>query len=337
MDYSGLLNRPEWTFDETKIDTHLDGKRVLITGAGGSIGSAVARRVSKSKVESVNLVDNSEIALFNLINENSLYCKYSASVLDICSRQMLDLLKTSCPDIIIHAAAFKHVGLMEACPMSAHHNNTVGTVQLARWARDVGVGQFLFVSTDKAVNPTTYMGASKRLAEAWLFTHLRDRVKVCRFGNVLGSSGSLVSIVVRRLIKGEPITITNASMERYFITPNEAVGLLLSSLTMDGCGPFSIDMGDPVYVVNLVQRIADLLGKPLEMNFTSAGAGEKLLEGLVNPGEFKKPTEHLGIFSLDSPSFSNVSIFINSVGSRHIDMVDAANKLEFGIEDYHSI
>lgn len=337
MDYSALLTRPAWTFDEQKIDLHLEGKRVMVTGAGGTIGSAVVRRISQADVEHIKLVDNSEISLFNLLNERSITVPHSAQVLDICSRPMEDLVRSECPDIIVHAAAFKHVGLMESCPMSAYHNNTQGTIKLARSARDCGVGQFLFVSTDKAAKPTNYMGASKRLAEAWLFTHSRDNLKVCRFGNVLGSSGSLVEIVARRLLSDLPVQITDPDMERYFITPDEAVGLLLTSLTLEGCGPFSIEMGSPVNIVELVQRVADQLNKTLDLEFTWVGAGEKLTEDLINPGEVKNPTEHPGIFSLGASSFGNVSRLISSVGTRHEDMVIAANSLEAGTEDYHYV
>lgn len=309
----------------------------MITGAGGSIGSAVARRVCNAEVESVQLVDNSEFALFSLLSERSLTAKHRAHVVDIGSNQMAGLIDSLCPDIIIHTAAFKHVGLMEGSPMSAYYNNTLATVRLARQARHKGVGQFLFVSTDKAVKATNYMGASKRLAEAWLLTHLRDIVKVCRFGNVLGSSGSLVEIVFNRLHAGLPITITDPSMERYFITPQEAVGLLLTSLTMDGSGPFTIEMGSPVKVMELVKRVADVLVLPLEFELSWIGAGEKITEELINTGEERKSTEHPGIFSLGAPSFGNVSRMINDVGTRHVDMVDAANRLVPGNEDYHTI
>ena len=337
MDYSALLTRPEWTFDEIAIDKHLYGKRVLITGAGGSIGSAVARRVSYANVESISLVDHSEIALFNLLGEQSITAPHRAWIVDIASRQMFGLIETVCPDIIIHAAAHKHVGLMEACPESAYQNNTIGTIKLARCAKEKGVGQFLFVSTDKAVNPSNYMGASKRLAEAWLFTQAREFAKVCRFGNVLGSSGSLVEIVTKKLFSGQPVQITDFDMQRYFITPNEAVGLLLSSLTLDGCGPFTIDMGLPIKVVDLVKRLAAKLDKFLEIESSQTGAGEKINEELVNPKEEVTVTKYPGICSLNSPGFRNATNLINSVGTRHIDMIDATRKLDIGAEDMFAI
>lgn len=329
MDYSALLNRPEWTFDETRIDKHLEGKRVLVTGAAGSIGSAVAKRVAKADVDFLGLVDISENAMFNLLSGWKIPVKHEVDVCQAFDGQI------DCwyPDIIIHAAAYKHVGLMNSCPRSAYHNNVLSTIRFARAARQKGVGQFLFVSTDKAVKPSNYMGASKRLAEAWLFTHARDFLKVCRFGNVLGSSGSLVEIVSRQLHAGLPVKITSPDMERYFITPDEAVGLLLSSLTFGGCGPFTIDMGDPVKIIDLVQRISELLGLPLEMDLSNPVAGEKLSEELINPGEVRKETNHLGIFSLGASSFGNITRNIQSVGSRHFDMVDAANSLEAGQED----
>lgn len=337
LDYSGLLDRAEWRFQETKIDEHLAGKRVLITGAGGSIGSAVSRRVARADVESLKLVDNSEIALFRLMNSGSISSAHSFQAMDAFSCQMERLLKTWAPDIIIHTAAFKHVGLMESSPESAYHNNTIGTVKLGRWAKENGVGQFLFVSTDKAVSPTTYMGASKRLAEAWLLTQARDITKVCRFGNVLGSSGSLVEIVVDNLTRGQPVTLTDPNMERYFITPDEAVGLILSSAQFDGSGPFTIEMGQPIGIPKLIQKIANQLNLEPEIEMGFPGTGEKLSEQLFNVGEDRKVTPHPGIFSLGSPSFGNVSHLIQSVGNHHIDMIEAAHQLAFGSEDYSFI
>lgn len=333
LGYSELLDRQEWKFDEQKIDAHLEGKRVLITGAGGSIGSAVARRVAKADIDMLKLVDNSEIALFRLMKEGSIPSAHSFQAMDAFSGQMNRLIQTWAPDIIIHTAAFKHVGFMESSPESAYNNNTIGTVNLGRWARDCGVGQFLFISTDKAVSPTCYMGASKRLAEAWLLTHARDMTKVCRFGNVLGSSGSLVEIVVNNLTQGEPVTLTNPNMERYFITPSEAVGLILSAAQFEGSGPFTIEMGQPINILKLIHRIANQLDRPLEVEMGFPGAGEKLTEQLLNPGEERSITPHTGIFSLGSLAFANVSHLIQSVGNHHIDMIDAANRLVFGAED----
>lgn len=333
MDYSALLTRPEWTFNEKVIDEHLAGKRVLITGAGGSIGSAVAQRVAKADVDFLGLVDVSENAMFNFLQSNKIPVKHQVSVSEACSEQ----IECWYPDIIIHAAAYKHVGLMNSCPNSAYRNNIVGTQRFARRAKELGVGQFLFVSTDKAVNPTNYMGASKRLAEAWLLTQARSMVKICRFGNVLGSSGSLVEIVVKQLYAGLPVKITDPSMTRYFITPNEAVGLLLTSLTFEGCGPFTIEMGAPVKIVSLVERIADYLNKFLEIDISNPVMGEKVTEDLIGPDEKKSSTLHPGIFSLESPSFRNVSNLINAVGTRHIDMIDATRKLQVGDEDMFAI
>lgn len=306
---------------------------MLITGAGGSIGSAVAARVAEADVEFLGLVDVSENAMFHFLQNNEIPVKHQVSVSEACSEQ----IECWYPDIIIHAAAYKHVGLMNSCPGSAYRNNVIATQRFARRAKDLGVGQFLFVSTDKAVNPSNYMGASKRLAEAWLFTHARDMLKVCRFGNVLGSSGSLVEIVTKQLFAGLPVRITDPSMTRYFITPDEAVGLLLTSLMFDGCGPFTIEMGAPVKIISLVERVADYLNKFLEIDISNPVMGEKVNEELVNPGEEKSSTLHPGIFSLSSPSFKNVSNLINAVGTRHIDMIDATRKLEVGTEDMFAI
>lgn len=294
-DYSGLLTRPEWTFDELAIDNALAGKRVLITGAGGSIGSALALRVARSSAAFLGVVGHSELPIFNLLPHLSDFSgDLGSAIKDIGCPSMVSLLRKWRPEIILHAAAHKHVGLMESQPEEAFRNNTEATISLAKLAGDFGVPRFIFISTDKAVNPTTNMGASKRLAEAWLLTHDPELHTVCRFGNVLGSSGSLLEILEQRARDGKPFWLTSPDMKRFFITAKEAVGLVLTSGLVFGPGLFTLEMGKPVLIDDLVRKAAP----DLAVEFGVPTDGEKLDEDLIGPQESRNPTVHTGIYKV---------------------------------------
>lgn len=298
IDYAKLLSRPEWRFNHLAIDSYLQGKRVLITGAGGTIGSAIARRIASGPgVAFLGLVGHSELPIFRLKSElGKLQYPHNFSVTDIGAPEMGDLLHHWRPDIIIHAAAHKHVGLMELQPQAAFANNTLATQNLANWAKFTGEPEIIFISTDKAARPTSNMGASKRLAEAWLLTHY-PKIKVCRFGNVLGSSGSLIEIAAKKIAEGAPLSITDASMKRFFITPSEAVGLVLQSAAFPIQTPslFSIRMGEEVKIVDVIERLGEQLCMPVNYEYYRPGDGEKLSEDLLNPGETEAASEHAGI------------------------------------------
>lgn len=301
IDCAALLSRPEHTFDWPAIHTAVEGKRILITGAGGSIGSAIARGIVNSAPQMLGVVGHSELPIFNLCRELNKWNVVPA-IVDIGSGGMRKFMERFKPDIIIHAAAHKHVGLMELQPAEAFQNNTEGTISLAKFALDIGVEKFVFISTDKAARPESNMGASKRLAEAWLLAN-RPEATICRFGNVLGSSGSLVQIVAKQIEAGEDVTLTDRRMIRFVITPNEAVGLVLTSGLLLGPGAYILDMGAPVLVEDLIYRLAAQLGKPLSLKITEAGAGEKLAEDLTNPFESLRPTAHDKIFRI----YSNIT------------------------------
>lgn len=301
IDYAQLLSRPEIIFDWAGIHSELEGKKVLITGAGGSIGGAIARGICNSATQFLSIVGHSELNIFNLTRELN-KAHVLPAILDIGSEEMRRFIDRKRPDIIIHAAAMKHVGLMEKQPEVAFQNNTEGTINLAKAAQDAGVEKFIFISTDKAARPQSAMGSSKRLAEGWLLANYPDAT-ICRFGNVLGSSGSLIQIVAKQLEAGEPVTLTDRRMTRFVITPNEAVGLVLTSGLLLGAGLFVLDMGAPVLVEDLIYRLAAQLGKPLSLQVTEAGAGEKLSEDLVNRYEVMRPTSHDKIFRI----YSNVT------------------------------
>lgn len=327
LDYAGLLTREEWKFDELLINNSLAGMRVLITGAGGSIGSSVARRIANSSAAGLALVDHSENALFNVFSSVRNGPVLTTALVDNLGHPTRALCYKFRPNLIIHAAAFKHVGLMEAQPSAAFINNTHATMRMARWAWEID-SRFLFISTDKAVRPTTYMGASKRLAEAWLFTHARDNTTVCRFGNVLGSSGSLVEIAANRILSNAVVEITHPDMRRYFITPNEAVGLILTSLQFRaGPGPFSLNMGDPVPIVDLVKRLGFQLGRFVNLKFVQGAECEKLSEDLLNSSESRSATLHPGIWSLGANPVSTIDDLIRDVQSGDLDLKIAAQSI----------
>lgn len=298
IEYSRLLTRAEHTFDWPAIHEAVTGKRVLITGAGGTIGSAIARGICNSALQMLGIVGHSELPIFNLIRELN-KPNVLPAIVDIGSDDMAHVIDHWKPQVIIHAAAHKHVGLMENQPEAAFQNNTMGTIHLAKAAMDAGVEKFIFISTDKAACPESAMGASKRLAEGWLLANWPEAT-ICRFGNVLGSSGSLIEIATKKIEAGEPVTLTDNRMARFCITPNEAVGLVLTSGLLFPPGAYILDMGAPILVEDLLYRLAAQLGKPLELITSRAGAGEKLHEDLVNPYETTNLTAHEKIFRIIS-------------------------------------
>jgi FlaA1/EpsC-like NDP-sugar epimerase len=256
-DYSHLLNRNEYRFEESNINDALLTKRILVTGAGGSIGSALVRRIAKAYADKIWLVGHGEDSIFQLqqrLEEEECNASIIPVIADVYSTEVARIIEKENLDYVFHAAAHKHVGLMQANPRAAIANNTQATIWLARKCSEA-ITRFVFISTDKAVNPATVMGASKRLAEAWVSANSEDAV-ICRFGNVLGSSGSLVEIVERRAASGLPIHITHPDMRRYFITAKEAVGLVLTAGLFCKSGTYSLEMGEAILIENLVRKLS---------------------------------------------------------------------------------
>lgn len=331
-DYSFLLDRPEHTFDDEAIDNALKNKRVMVTGAGGSIGSALVLRILKTNPSTaLILVGHGEGSLFELrqqIAELKLgprkihYC-----VGNVRSDSVTQYLNQDV-DIVFHAAAHKHVQLMEENPVAAYDNNTLQTIWLGRQCNSRNI-KLVFISTDKAVNPTTIMGASKRLAEAWIESNMSNAT-VCRFGNVLGSAGSLVPIIERRVAAGLPIEITDASALRYFITAKEAVGLVLTAGLLFEPGKYSLEMGNPVPIVTLAWKLA---GRNYPIELTGLKSGEKLHEELKKGRLFK--TSHPEICGILEPVHASLvravlEIIEDVANSDHYIgqlIVEMANKL----------
>jgi FlaA1/EpsC-like NDP-sugar epimerase len=302
-----LLRREPVDLDLNSIGKFLTNHRVLITGAGGSIGSELARQVARFNPSSLVLLDKSEAALFEI--EQELREKVTSPIVAVvanCANEarMRVVFAEQCPQIILHAAAYKHVLLMELNPFEAIENNALGTRTVAQIAGEFDVESFILVSTDKAVNPTSIMGASKRLAELFvadLCRRFSTRFMVVRFGNVLGSSGSVVPIFKRQIAKGGPVTVTHEEMVRYFMTIPEACQLILqAACTGHGGDLFILDMGEPVRILELAKDMIRLSGfKPYEdidIVFVGERQGEKLAEELHAGNERATKTTHPRIF-----------------------------------------
>ncbi len=310
-----LLNRPQVPLDREGMARLIQGRRVIVTGAGGTIGSEIARQVATLGPEQLILLDNGEYALWQIdleLAEAAPLVPRRALLADIRDEARLRALFEQCrPELVFHAAALKHVPMVEANPLEGLLTNAAGTRIVADAARAAGARAMVLISTDKAVNPTSVMGASKRLAEMYCqgldAEARRMRCVTVRFGNVLGSTGSVVPLFQRQLARGGPLTVTHPDMRRYFMTVREAVGLVLQASVVGTAaepgggerGIFVLDMGKPVKIVDLARQIVRLAGlRPdadVEIRFTGLRPGEKLFEELFHGKEPPAPTGHPGL------------------------------------------
>ena len=306
-----LLGRAEKHLDMTEVEAYFAGKRVLVTGGGGSIGSELCRQIMSFTPAKLVLYDISENYIYDLFFE--LQEKYGAltrntvelRVGSIRDKATLDRVFSEFqPEIVIHAAAHKHVPLMEDSPEQAIINNVFGTLNVAQCSLEHGVKRFVMISTDKAVNPTNIMGASKRMAEI-IIEALQARGKTqftaVRFGNVLGSNGSVVPLFERQIRAGGPVTLTHPDIIRYFMTIPEAASLVLQAASIAKGGElFVLDMGKPVKIRELAERMiqlyADPNGPPVEIIYTGLRPGEKLYEELLRDEENSTATSKEKIF-----------------------------------------
>ncbi len=306
-----LLGRETVKLNFDKIHAMLKGQRILITGAGGSIGRELVSQTLEQSPEAVLCIDQSEIAIFDLqfslINAHALNECVQTCILDI--KDQADLryrIETFKPTIIFHAAAYKHVNLMENQPEEALNNNFFASINLMELASEFSIERFIFISTDKAINPTSVMGVSKRLAEValqeiQLRQENKTRFMAVRFGNVLGSSGSVINIFKEQIAKGGPITVTHPDVMRYFMTVREAMGLVLESATQGSGGEiFVLDMGEPIKILDLAKEMIALSGYKekvdIDIEFTGLKVGEKLYEEVQHFSEVHSKTEHPRIF-----------------------------------------
>jgi FlaA1/EpsC-like NDP-sugar epimerase len=308
--YEDLLRRSPVKLDNTEISQYLRGKRVLVTGAGGSIGSELCRQIIRFEPNELILVDASEENLFNIQMElhHDLKFPHYRGVLGMVQDQPLmdDIFREYQPQIIFHAAAYKHVPILENNPWKAITNNVLGSRVVMDLAIKYQVARFVLVSTDKAVRPTNVMGASKRLAELILQSRQGKngvRFMAVRFGNVIGSSGSVLPLFRRQLEKGGPITVTHPEVTRYFMTIPEAAQLILEAGGLgEGGEIFILEMGTPVKIAEMAEELVRLSGKEpgkdVEIIYTGLREGEKLYEELITQGEDIVGTEYEKIMVL---------------------------------------
>ena len=304
IDINDLLGREPVQLDLDLIEAFLKDKTILVTGAGGSIGSEMCRQVCNFSPKLLLLVEQAENPLFYIerdLRQHFPDVPIKATVCNITDkRRVEEIFEKHRPQVVIHAAAHKHVPLMELNPGEAIKNNVVGTRVAADAADKYGTANFVMISTDKAVNPTSIMGSSKRVAEMYiqdLNRQSKTHFVTVRFGNVLGSEGSVVPIFKKQIAEGGPLTITHPRMKRYFMTIPEANQLVLQAATMGKGGEiFVLDMGEPVKIVDLARELITLSGfrpgEDIEMVFTGPRPGEKLFEELSIKGEDMQPTRH---------------------------------------------
>lgn len=306
-----LLERDVIQLDIEQISQNIKGKTIMITGAAGSIGSEIVRQLIPFYPLKLVLIDQAETPLYELesqLKEMFKHHGYSKTVdiivADIrCSEKIEQIIANYMPDVIYHAAAYKHVPLMESNPDEAIATNVNGTKTLADLAVKYGIDKFVMVSTDKAVNPTNVMGASKRIAEIYVQSlnnspnNTKTRFITTRFGNVLGSNGSVIPLFKKQIAEGGPITVTHPDITRYFMTIPEACQLVIEAGNMGKGGEiFIFDMGQSVKIVDLAKKMIKLsgltLGKDITIEFTGLRPGEKLMEELLNDSENTLPTHH---------------------------------------------
>jgi len=307
-----LLGRAAVDLDSEGIGRLLGGRTVMVTGAGGSIGSELCRQILNHGPARLVMVEQAEIALFEVereLGETHPRAQVSPLIADVADEPAMRVIFGQYrPEIVFHAAAHKHVPLMERQPGEALKNNTLATAALSQLASEHGVERFVFISTDKAINPSSVMGCSKRIAEKAVQARQaapgnRTAFLAVRFGNVLGSSGSVIPVFRRQIAQGGPVTVTHPDMVRYFMTITESVGLVLQTATLGRGGEiFILDMGQPVKIVDLARQMIELTGfKPdvdIEIKFSGVRPGEKLYEELRHTDESHEPTEHPRIFRL---------------------------------------
>lgn len=301
-----LLDREPINLDSEAIRTHLTNKTVLVTGAAGSIGRELSRQLAHFPVKKLVLLDQAETPLYELdlfLKEQNLICPFEVVIGDVRNNdRMKNVFETFRPQIVYHAAAYKHVPMMELNPTESVLTNVIGTKNIADLSVEYGTEKMILVSTDKAVNPTGMMGASKRMAEIYvqsLNTELSQRKKndtrfiTTRFGNVLGSDGSVLWLFRRQIEMGGPITVTHSDVTRYFMTIPEASQLVLEAGMMGNGGEILVfDMGKPIKISHLAQKMIDFSGKKIDIQFVGLRPGEKLYEELLHDKETTLPTHH---------------------------------------------
>ena len=351
-----LLPRDEISIDMESVGSMLHGKRILITGSAGSIGSEMVRQIAKYSPAELILIDSAETPQHDIrlmMAKQFPDIKAETIVTTICSKSRMEhIFKTYLPDYVFHAAAYKHVPMMENNPCESIQNNVYGTKILADLAVKYGVKKFVMISTDKAVNPTNVMGCSKRICEIYVQS-LNKAVKegiikgetqfvTTRFGNVLGSNGSVIPLFKKQIKNGGPVTVTDPNIIRYFMLIPEACELVLEAGTKGNGGEiFVFDMGKPVKIADLAQRRINLSGaKNVEIKFTGLRAGEKLYEEVLNDKESTKPSfnNKIRIAKVREYDYSEVSNQIDDLieKSKLYDEMLTVKKMKEIVPEYKS-
>ena len=346
VEIEDLLGRDPVELDQTLIEKQLRGKRILVTGAGGSIGSEICRQVSSFRPKELIILGHGENSIYQLnmelLGKYAEHFRITPVIADVQDRKRIfEVMEKYRPDVVYHAAAHKHVPLMEINPREAVKNNILGTRNVAEAANHAKVKTFVMISTDKAVNPPNIMGATKRLCEMIVqdMATKSDSTKyvAVRFGNVLGSRGSVIPLFKKQIAKGGPITVTHPDIVRYFMTIPEAAQLVIQAGSLARGGEiFVLDMGKPVRIVDLAKNLIRLSGyseDDIEIKFTGLRPGEKMYEELLNEGEINPkqifPKIHIGI--ADNSKIDRVYDFIEkfenySEQELHDELIDIANK-----------
>jgi FlaA1/EpsC-like NDP-sugar epimerase len=334
VDITDLLRRQPARIDRQRVGASLRGNRVLVTGAGGSIASELCRQVARWEPAALFLLGHGENSVFEILLElRNEHPKLDIQpvIADVREAKRIEqILKATKPDVIFHAAAHKHVPLMEANVPEAVTNNILGTHNVVTAAGNLGVKRLVMISTDKAVRPSSVMGATKRIAE-WVVldagVRFRKNYSVVRFGNVLGSRGSVVPLFKQQIALGGPVRITHPEMERYFMTIPEAVHLVLQAAAFNSKGElYMLDMGEPVRIVDLAEDLIRLSGlqpgEDIQLEFSGLRPGEKLSEQLWEDGSLYMKTEHPDIRRVAEPEY----LTGKKLESQIKKLVDAAEK-----------
>ena len=317
-----LLRRSQRALNSHSISSTIHGNRILITGAGGSIGSEIVRQISSFGASKVAILDNSEFLLYEI--EQEIKSKFpsldiATYLIDIRDSYALNqVFEEFKPNIVFHAAALKHVPLLETHKIEAIKTNVFGTINLLRFSKKHSITRFVLISTDKAVEPLSFMGKTKRFAEICCqsFASKKLDISIVRFGNVLGSNGSVVPLFEKQIKMGGPVKVTHPEATRYFMTIPEAVGLVLQSASLKenkgGAHIFVLDMGDSISILELARRMIQLAGfKPdydIPIEFTGLRPGEKIHEKLISNDASLKPTSHPDILLSEVPSVKLASL-----------------------------